>query len=367
MAVLRLFTGPPVRQVATLPPTTVELDLRLPWEGPLAARPRIVRAAVGTVLLHIVLVVLWIIVPETPFATRARSTLEIVRPVRLYLPKNFELTQKDPNNGPVTHELDVRSMVSSPAPQAPKFHPPSPPPGPVAQTPQPQPVKVAAVEPPKIEAPKIETPKPEAPKIEVPTNPTITAAVPAPPAPPTPQKPKLAFEDIGAGPKASQNPNRSVPLPKDLAPDPIHAQAASGGGGTIVGDVGDSSTISPNSMRSPSPGEVKSNLQLLSDPKGVDFKPYMIQVLTAVRRNWLAIIPESARLGRRGRVIVQFAIDRSGGVPKVVIAEGAGTDAFDRAAVAAISASVPLPPLPKDFTGDRISLQFAFSYNMPSK
>jgi outer membrane biosynthesis protein TonB len=49
-----------------------------------------------------------------------------------------------------------------------------------------------------------------------------------------------------------------------------------------------------------------------------------------------------------------------------VIAEGAGADALDRAAVAAISASVPLPPLPADFKGDQIRLQFAFSYNMPT-
>ena len=71
-----------------------------------------------------------------------------------------------------------------------------------------------------------------------------------------------------------------------------------------------------------------------------------MQVLAAVRRNWLAVIPESARMGRRGPVLVQFIIDRRGGVPKLVIAESSGTAAFDRAAVAGISASNPLPPLP---------------------
>ena len=39
----------------------------------------------------------------------------------------------------------------------------------------------------------------------------------------------------------------------------------------------------------------------LSDPMGVDFKPYLIRILTAVRRNWFAVIPESARLGRAAR------------------------------------------------------------------
>ena len=114
----------------------------------------------------------------------------------------------------------------------------------------------------------------------------------------------------------------------------------------------------------PSTGPSRSNLQLLSDPKGVDFKPYLVQVLAAVRTNWLAVIPESARLGRRGRVLVQFIIDRRGTIPKLVIAESSGTAAFDRAAVAGISASNPFPPLPTAFQGNEIRLQLAFTYNV---
>jgi len=64
--------------------------------------------------------------------------------------------------------------------------------------------------------------------------------------------------------------------------------------------------------------------------------------------------------------LIQFSIDRNGAVPKVVIAEGAGLDVLDRAGVAAISASYPFPPLPGEYKGDEIRLQFAFSYNMPA-
>jgi len=106
-------------------------------------------------------------------------------------------------------------------------------------------------------------------------------------------------------------------------------------------------------------------MQLLSDPLGVDFKPYLLQVLARVRRNWMAIVPESARSGRRGLVLIQFSIDRSGGVPKLVIASTSGITAFDRAAVAGISASNPFPPLPGSYKGDQIRLQMAFSYNLP--
>ena len=101
----------------------------------------------------------------------------------------------------------------------------------------------------------------------------------------------------------------------------------------------------------------------MSDPQGVDFKPYLIRILATVKRNWLAVIPESARLGRRGRVLLQFIVDRNGSVPKLVIAMPSGAEALDRAAVAGISASVPFPPLPTEYRGSQIRLQFAFTYN----
>jgi TonB family protein len=76
------------------------------------------------------------------------------------------------------------------------------------------------------------------------------------------------------------------------------------------------------------------------------------------------VIPESARLGNRGVVLLQFIVDRSGQVPKLVIATPSGSDSLDRAAVAGISASVPFPPLPAEYKGQQIRLQFAFKYNV---
>jgi len=114
------------------------------------------------------------------------------------------------------------------------------------------------------------------------------------------------------------------------------------------------------------PARPRSSLELLSDPQGVDFRPYLIGILSTVRRNWLAVMPESARLGRRGKVQIQFAISRDGRVPKLVIALPSGTDALDRAAVAGVSASNPFPPLPPGFRGDQVRLQFTFLYNMPT-
>jgi TonB family protein len=117
----------------------------------------------------------------------------------------------------------------------------------------------------------------------------------------------------------------------------------------------------------PSPGVQGSALQLKSDPMGVDFRPYLTQILATIRRNWYAVMPESVRFGLRGKVAVQFAIVTNGRVSKVVYSSQSGTDALDRAAIAAISASNPLPPLPPEFKGDRIVLQLNFAYNIPKQ
>jgi TonB family protein len=122
--------------------------------------------------------------------------------------------------------------------------------------------------------------------------------------------------------------------------------------------------IGPGLNVPPAPGRTASALELLGDPMGVDFKPYLIRILAAVKRNWLAVYPESARLGRVGRVQIQFAIARDGSVPKLVIASTSGTRALDLAAVAGIDSSTPFPPLPNDFKGSQVRLQFTFSYNM---
>jgi len=48
----------------------------------------------------------------------------------------------------------------------------------------------------------------------------------------------------------------------------------------------------------------------------------------------------------------------------LVIAMPSGTEAFDKAAVAGVGASQPLPAFPAEFKGNEVRLQFAFTYNM---
>ena len=103
---------------------------------------------------------------------------------------------------------------------------------------------------------------------------------------------------------------------------------------------------------------------ILSDTRGYDFGPYMNQVVNRVRVNWYSLIPEIARLGKRGRVVIIFTILKTGTVSDIRLVANSGTDPLDRAALGSITASNPFQQLPPNFEGDHLVLQFTFLYNL---
>ncbi len=267
------------------------------------------------------------------------------RSVTLVAPPPNELTQRAPNRGKISKEFNLASLLRAVAP-APKPE--------LARSVPPPP---ALPEPPKLEA---ETKVAQAPPPALGNSPT--APPPPPQIQPQKQKPKLAFETPGATTGVPDKNAPKIQQPKTDVAEVARSTGRSGPGGVKVGDVDDPAL--PQLPALPSAPSQKSSVELLSDPLGVDFKPYLIQVLAAVRRNWLAVIPESARMGQRGRVVIQFMIDRDGYVPKLVIAIPSGTLALDRAAVTGVSASNPFPRLPTGYRADTVRLQLVFSYNL---
>ena len=128
-------------------------------------------------------------------------------------------------------------------------------------------------------------------------------------------------------------------------------------GGGVLSGVPDFNPDHPN-MSIPGP-------QILSDTMGVDFHPYLLRVYLLVRRNWYSVIPEIARLGKQGRVALEFSIERNGRVPDLVLRVGSGTGSLDSAAMASIRLSNPFPALPQEFPGEDIRLRFVYLYNVP--
>ena len=135
---------------------------------------------------------------------------------------------------------------------------------------------------------------------------------------------------------------------------PMPGVRRSGGGGGYPGDGGDGPSLG-------------GGLQMLTPTEGVDFSSYLARVLDSVKRNWYAIIPESAQMGDRGRVVLDFKIQRDGSVPDPdpLLMSSSQKEPLDRAASSAIRASSPFEPLPSAFSGPYIQLRFIFLYNIP--
>ena len=327
-----------------------EVNLFPAWRSrEAAARARWARLV--SVGLHALVICLLAFTPlgRGPVHDMARALVQFKEPFRLVAPPR-ELTQTAPNQGRVGKEFDLESLLPRPR----VFAPPSIPPGapPVTRS------APALPEPPRIQASLGDIlPFGQAPE---------GVRLPPPRASPE-EKPKLTLETPGSQRGVGVvKPPAGIPTPSTSVSEMARDLARGRGAGPlVVEDFGPA----PGGLESgfpmePSPGRTGSSLELLSDPRGVDFKPYLIRILASVKRNWTAVIPESAKLGRRGRVVLQFIINRDGSVPKLVIASASGADALDRAAVAGISATNPFPPLPAEFRGDSVRLQFVFLYNM---
>ena len=338
------------------PQTAEDLRLLLDWDTE-SDRARSRRAGTVSIVVHGLVILALLLVPRQIFQTA--PTAQRVTPL---IAPPTELTQTAPNRGKISKEFNVAALQPRPRLQV----PPSPPSttrpkAPALAMPSPKPSQPAALpEPPKIE----DASKDSGSKLP------LAAQAPAPPPQIQPEeKPKLALETPGAQSSGSTAGLGKVAPPSTSVAEAMRSLAhGGGGGGLVVGDVGiGDGGVGDAVNQPPSPGKQGSNLELLSDPMGVDFKPYLQQILATVRRNWFAVMPESAKLGRRGKVAVQFAIAKNGTVTKVVFATNSGADALDRAAVASISMSNPFPPLPTEFRGSVVSLQLNFMYNSAAR
>ncbi len=66
--------------------------------------------------------------------------------------------------------------------------------------------------------------------------------------------------------------------------------------------------------------------------------------------------------GMRGDPVVRFTITRDGSLSSVLMEKSSGSPDLDDSAVQAVRESSPFPPLPDDFSADKLDVHFGFSY-----
>ena len=261
---------------------------------------------------------------------------------------------------------DPKRKVSEPKPPAPKAEvkkpvpkPPvkqkpqvtpkpqvKPQPKPQVQQPQPKPVVPA----PKAPAPK-PTPTPVAPKI--PTKPLSEFNIPIPkssiPQVAQPTAPLTPAPKIGGASGATSGGTSS--------PAPSFSPSASGGG-SPYGRFSNSSGYSNGNLGNPGPGNPNGapGIDTLKEP---DFGPYMLDLQRRIKMNW-----DPPKGNESKRVVLLFKISKDGRLLSVSVHKSSGLATADNAAINAVKLTAPFRPLPPEFRGSSVDIQFTFDYNV---
>ena len=225
-------------------------------------------------------------------------------------------------------------------------------------------------------APPQPAPQPVQPRVdprELPSAPVPQPNAAPPPSAPTPKQeaaaaPKLETPDAPVAHPNLMLPKSSSGTLRDTLQD-LSRSAATRGNGTYAPDPrgGPPPGAGGGHQGAGGPGIGMGPVQILTPTEGVDFNDYIQRVIASVRRNWYAVMPESAQLGDKGIVVLEFSIHRDGSVPgnEPDKLRGSGKEPLDRAAISAIRSSNPFDHLPQAFTGPEIRLRFIFLYNLP--
>jgi len=104
------------------------------------------------------------------------------------------------------------------------------------------------------------------------------------------------------------------------------------------------------------------SVEVLNDAQGVDFGPYLKDVVVQVRNNWYRLIPQSAE-NKKGKLAIEFAITKDGTLADMRLVATSGDKYLDRAAWAGITACNQFKPLPDKFAGKYLALRMRFYYN----
>ena len=206
--------------------------------------------------------------------------------------------------------------------------------------------------------PKVQAPAPKpainpsAPKTKKPTG---TFNVPAPkiaaPKVAGPSGGPVAGTKTGSGSKSGTSGSGSK-----YTPSPSFSPSNSGS--STGGRFSPGSTGRQGNIGNPGPGNPK-GAPGIDAVKEADFGPYMRELQRRIKMNW-----EPPKGNESKRVVLLFKIARDGRLISHKVYKSSGLPAADRAAMQAVELTAPFKPLPPEYKGDSVDIQFTFDYNV---
>jgi len=192
----------------------------------------------------------------------------------------------------------------------------------------------------------------------------------------TPIPPRPRATNSYPKPRISHRTPFSVPVPRTRSIGPMSPR----GGPVTSAPTSSSSSSEPSPMMSsggysrghrshaysagggnagnPGPGNPHGapGIDALKEP---DFGAYMSELQRRIKRNW-----NPPRGDNSKRVVMLFKISRDGRLLSIHIKQSSGSPEADAAAKSAVELSAPFRPLPPEFRGSNIDIDFTFDYNV---
>ena len=128
---------------------------------------------------------------------------------------------------------------------------------------------------------------------------------------------------------------------------------SSGGGSNGQLSRGSSGT---GNLGNPGGGGGAPGIDALREP---DFGPYMRELQRRIKLNW-----DPPKGNESKRVVLLFKIAKDGRLLSCRVHKSSGLPSADQAALKAVELTAPFRPLPADFKGQSIDIQFTFDYNV---
>lgn len=288
-----------------------------------------------SVILHMALVIFLISIPKIfPPHVPTQEELDLARKQLSFVYMPPEVSKPAPPTPRIHVDPKILRRVAPPTEKAPVLAPPVAPP---VERPKPQP----------------ELPSAPVPQMHLSPAPAERAPTPAP----------SRIEPIKPNEPPPGHYNFNLPSANQSLHDQLQDAIRHQNGGRVYTPPGGGIPRAGGAQGGPG---MQPGVSILTPTEGVDFSSYIQRLLATVRRNWYAVMPESALMGDQGIVVITFHINPDGTVPlpDPILERTSGKEPLDAAAMSAIRTSNPFEPLPAQFKGPNLGLRFIFFYNL---
>jgi periplasmic protein TonB len=195
-----------------------------------------------------------------------------------------------------------------------------------------------------------------------PPTPNVLATEQPSPSPAPPARETIPIREPEAIPIPSHQP-KLKPAPKPQPASPPHAQPLNQNHRANYGEAAPSQLA--HAMTN-APARNNSPVSVSSGDFAARFPWYVEKITRIVSQNWYTQqIDSSTRFG--SQVAVTFTISRDGRVSSIHISQASPSPTLNTTAVQAVQRVESFGPLPDQYTGSNVSVEYTFTYDQPTR